>query len=248
MALQEELEVQGNYLFRYRGVLPVIILLVAILIFSIPNQHYPTLLVSSGYEFFCLGISLIGLGIRVFAVAFRFKGTSGRNTKKQVADNLNTSGVYSQLRHPLYLGNFFMSLGIAMLIQSLWFMVVFVVVYWIYYERIMYAEEQFLRKQFGEKYLRWAAATPAIIPAFRNWVKPQGSVNWKGTMRNEINSVLSLFLVFLVLEAIEKAKEGRLSDIFSSWTFYSTLISILLYAWIKLIPKVMRKVKASAME
>ena len=34
------------------------------------------------------------------------KNTSGRNTHDQVADSLNTSGIYSIVRHPLYVGNF----------------------------------------------------------------------------------------------------------------------------------------------
>lgn len=43
------------------------------------------------------------------------KGTSGRNTSQQVADTLSTDGVYSVVRHPLYLGNFLMCMGVSMM-------------------------------------------------------------------------------------------------------------------------------------
>ena len=55
-------------------------------------------------------ISFLGEAIRIFTVAYTPAGTSGRNTKQQLADTLNTTGIYSLLRHPLYLGNFFMFL------------------------------------------------------------------------------------------------------------------------------------------
>ena len=73
--------------------------------------------------------------------------TSGRNTSEgQVADTINQTGMYSMVRHPLYVGNFIMWLGIALFTASIWFVLLFIAVYWLYYERIMYAEEQFMRR------------------------------------------------------------------------------------------------------
>jgi len=83
----------------------------------------------------------LGLFIRAYAVGHTPANTSGRNTKEQLADELNTTGIYSMVRHPLYLGNFFMWLGAAVLTKNGWFIVAFILLYWIYYERIMFAEE-----------------------------------------------------------------------------------------------------------
>jgi len=101
-------------------------------------------------------ISLCGLAIRVYTVGHTPANTSGRNTAGQLAESLNTTGIYSLVRHPLYLGNFFMWLGVALLIANFWFVIAFVFAYWIYYERIMFAEEQFLRTKFGPTYVEWA--------------------------------------------------------------------------------------------
>ena len=98
-------------------------------------------------------------------------GTSGRNTKQQKAVSVNKSGIYSIVRHPLYLGNYFMWLGMFLLIPIIWLQIVFSLIYWIYYERIMIAEEEYLRDKFGSDYTNWASRTPAFIPSFKRFIK-----------------------------------------------------------------------------
>ena len=53
-------------------------------------------------------------------MGFAPRGTSGRNTLGQVAEVLNTSGMYSVVRNPLYLGNFVIWLGLALFIKVWW--------------------------------------------------------------------------------------------------------------------------------
>ncbi len=183
MALQEELKTQGDYLFKNRSFLPLIILVIGLLVFAY-SQYYKTESnqnwFSENFNFICLAISLLGLVIRIITVGFTPKNTSGRNTKNgQVAEEINNTGIYSVVRHPLYLGNFFMWLGVAMLTANAWFTVAFILFYAFYYERIMYAEESFLRGKFGEAYLKWAEITPAIIPSFKNYKKPVRSFSTK---------------------------------------------------------------------
>jgi protein-S-isoprenylcysteine O-methyltransferase Ste14 len=124
MALQEEFELQGNFLFRYRGVLPLIILLLALLAYI----HHVTILLENGkepvggyYNYLCLSVTLLGFAIRVYTVGYTPDNTSGRNTKEQIADELNITGIYSLVRHPLYVGNFFMWLGMGLLSQNGWY-------------------------------------------------------------------------------------------------------------------------------
>ncbi|MGJ1361130.1 methyltransferase family protein [Sphingobacterium spiritivorum] len=152
MALKEEFERQGNWLFKYRSYLPIGILMITLLVLvyeSLLNKKL--VFCSTTYDIICLGIGIIGLAIRVYTVGYTPKNTSGRNTHQgQVGDTLNKTGIYSIVRHPLYLGNFFMWLGAAMLTANIWFVAAFILFYWIYYERIMFTEEQFLERKFGE--------------------------------------------------------------------------------------------------
>ena len=130
MALQEELEQQGIWLFKYRGKLPVIVLLIGAMLY-LQTKIYPnTFFIENTpyeiyYEFFCLSISLLGLSIRIYTVGHTPKNTSGRNRNEQIAETLNTSGSYSLVRHPIYLGNFFMWMGPALLTGNFWFLVAF---------------------------------------------------------------------------------------------------------------------------
>ena len=207
MALQEELESQGNWLFRRRSLLPLIVLFVGIWaqIFTI---HTSGILFSTvlpywqGYECLCLFISLAGMVIRMYTVGHTPVSTFGRNTAKQVADSLNTTGIYSVVRHPLYLVNFLMWLDIALLTCNIGFTVAFVLGYWIYYERIMYAEEQFLRRKFGDVYLNWAERTPAFFPRFRQFTPSDLPFSWKKVVKKEKNGVFALFLLFSLFDFI----------------------------------------------
>jgi len=214
MALQEEFEKQGIWLFRYRGVLPLIFLAIgAVLI--IRTEIYPETFILKEtsyeiyYEMFCVLISLFGLVIRVYTVGHTPVNTSGRNTAKQVADTLHTTGIYSTVRHPLYLGNFFMWLGPALLTGNLWFIVAFCLFYWIYYERIMFAEEQFLRRSFGNIYTDWAQNLPAFIPSFKNFKKPGLPFSWKKVLKKEKNGLAAIFLIFAAFDIAGELIRGE---------------------------------------
>jgi protein-S-isoprenylcysteine O-methyltransferase Ste14 len=205
MALQESFEKRGIWLFKYRGVIPIIILIIGAALYDrmklVPGD---SLIEQQPYEFyyelFCLLIGLIGLVIRAYTVGHTPRNTSGRNVERQVAETLNTTGIYSVVRHPLYLGNFFMWLGPAMLTGHLWFILVFCLFYWIYYERIMYAEEQFLREKFGASYLEWSETVPVFIPRFRGFVKTDLSFSWKKVLKKEKNGFAALFLIFCAFD------------------------------------------------
>jgi hypothetical protein len=148
-----------------------------------------------------LAISIFGELIRIFTVGYAPKNTSGRNTAGgQIADEMNVSGAYSIVRHPLYLGNFFMWLGPVLFLRSAWFTVVFVLVYWLYYERIMFAEEMFLRKKFGEAYDRYSEKVSAFIPFIFNFIPPRLGFSLRNVMKREYNSIVNIFLIFAALD------------------------------------------------
>jgi len=232
MALQEEFEKKGLWLFRYRGILPVIILFIGLAIYLMTKLHPGTYFLEGTdgetyYFYSCLAVSLFGLVIRVYTVGYTPDNTSGRNVKEQVADTLNTTGIYSTVRHPLYLGNFFMWVGAALLTGNLWFVVAFCLVYWVYYERIMFAEEQFLRRKFGTTYTDWAENVPAFIPSFKAFVKPNLPFAWKKVLKKEKNGLAAVFIVFAVFNIAGNLVQQK--NDFDYLLIIACLSSILLY-------------------
>jgi protein-S-isoprenylcysteine O-methyltransferase Ste14 len=200
MTLQESFEKQGNWLFQKRSFLPLIIVFIGGLwyLFLLINDR-----TSINYwwvDFLYLCVGFFGLGIRVFTIGFTPKGTSGRNTGEgQVAEQLNTSGIYSMVRHPLYLGNFFMWLAPILILSDLWFTCFFCTFYWIYYERIMFAEEQFLKGKFGREYLDWASKTPAFFPKFSLYKKTNVEFSLRNVLKREYNGFFNLVLILTLL-------------------------------------------------
>jgi protein-S-isoprenylcysteine O-methyltransferase Ste14 len=166
------------------------------------------------------------------------QNTSGRNTSKgQVADQINSTGIYATVRHPLYVGNFFMWLGIAMLTQQFWFSVAFVFMYWVYYERIMFAEEQFLRKKFGQPYVDWASKTPAFIPAISQYRNPRLPFSWKKVFKKEKNGVVAVFLLIFLFRVLGQSLAAKTLVVPVDFWLYALAGSIVYYALMKIFKK-----------
>lgn len=199
MALVHEFENSGNWLFKRRSWLPVFIIAGGILMMYLGNRQ--AILYDMRDELIFLGVSLFGEVIRILTVGFTPKNTSGRNTiNGQVADELNVTGIYSLLRHPLYLGNFFMWLGPVLFLRSIGDVIVFILLYWLYYERIMFAEEQFLRRKFGDIYDNWSEKVSSFIPYSFNFIRPRLPFSMKNVLKREYNSFVNIFVIFTILD------------------------------------------------
>lgn len=215
MALRDELENAGTWLFRWRSYLPLLLVPIVMLGlrgFSYPNGSHT---LDVAWEMFCLGVGLFGLALRCATVGFVPHGTSGRNTADgQVALFLNTGGVYSLIRHPLYLGNFFLWLGPSLFPRKWWIPVTVSLAFALYYERIALTEEAFLRRVFGLEFERWAARTPAFWPFTRGWRerwRPASlPFSLRTVLRREYSALLGLIATLAVLEiASDYAVTGR---------------------------------------
>lgn len=200
MALVHSFETSGNKLFKYRGQIPVFLFLMAIPFIYSTNYQC----VDSNPQLdlilliICALISLSGQVIRSIAIGTANKNTSGRNTKEgQVAEALNTKGIYSTVRHPLYLGNYLMWIGIVAYTYNIYYIIIVSLLFWLYYERIMFAEERFLERKFGESYVNWSLKVPAFIPSFKNKVKSDIPFSFKTTLRREYSGITATILGFV---------------------------------------------------
>lgn len=203
MALIEEFDKSGNWLFRWRSFLPLVLYVMAAAVILLGGDTHMDHFDRDG-AIICLAVALFGQLIRAITIGFTPKGTSGRNTKEgQVAEQLNTVGIYATVRHPLYLGNFFMWLGIIIYVGNWWFSLVCSLLFWLYYERIMFAEEFFLRKKFGQRYLDWAAKVPSFWPNLALWRSTGVGFSARNVFKREYNGFFAIFVSFALLDMLK---------------------------------------------
>jgi protein-S-isoprenylcysteine O-methyltransferase Ste14 len=220
MTLERRLPAEGNWLFRWRSFLPLVMVGGALLAqLPIPSPDRDSL-TADVIEVVGLFISFLGLLGRAFTVGHTPARTSGRNTVTQIADSLNTTGVYSLVRHPLYFANFLIGLGLAVFTLNLWFVGVYILTFWLYYERIMLAEEAFLRSQFSYQFEAWAARTPPFCPRLSGYVTPSLPFSLKNVLKREYNTVLQIVVVAFILEVAGDAFQSHQLRFSTGWIVF----------------------------
>jgi protein-S-isoprenylcysteine O-methyltransferase Ste14 len=222
MALREDIEKQGSWLFKWRSYLPLLgipVFVIAIRQSGILEKKFGDS-VGDFWGSCAITISFLGLFVRCLTVGYVPRGTSGRNTQSQVAEVLNTTGMYSISRNPLYLGNFIIVFGITLFIQVWWLALLVWFGFWLYYERVMFAEEEFLRSKFKDQFIKWAQNTPIVIPRFRNWKKTELGFSFKTILRREFSTFFSIVVTFFFLEILTNFFTQSRFIVSSSWIIF----------------------------
>jgi protein-S-isoprenylcysteine O-methyltransferase Ste14 len=200
MVLRDSFEKTGNLFFRYRGQIPVIIFISLIPVMFFTDYSSYNTSIAKFLILISILLGAIGFLIRIITIGTTPAGTSGRNTKSQVAEKLNTSGIYSIVRHPLYLGNYLMWAGLTLFVLNLWYLLIISLVFWIYYERIMFAEECFLQRKYGHAFTEWAMKVPAFFPSFRHYISFTLQFSFKSVLQREYSGMLAIVFGFTFVD------------------------------------------------
>ncbi len=204
MSLHDTMVKHGHTMFRFRSYLPLLI--IPPLLLALKESLWVEDMIGDSLEDAWVGacflISLFGLWIRAYTVGHVPGGTSGRNTQSQRAHKLNTTGMYSIVRNPLYLGNFVIILGVLLSIKVWWLVALGSLVFYIYMERIILAEEKFLTETYGVDYTEWREKTPAIWPDFKLWQKPELPLSIKTVMKREYPGLIAIGAAFFITEFV----------------------------------------------
>ncbi len=195
--LLDELRQQGDTLYRWRSYVPVPLALLLFAAIALPPA--PIWPLAAWWDWLALAVSLLGLMLRIYTIGHAPPFTSGGNVHKQAAGELNTTGAYSLVRHPLYLGNLLMWLGPTLFVRSVWVALICVLGFWICHERIMCAEEDFLEARFGDNFRAWAKLTPAFLPSATVWRSPRAPFSMRRVLRREYNALLATGALFCSL-------------------------------------------------
>ena len=99
-----------------------------------------------GILFLIIALIFLTSGLRIF-----FQSKNALILIKP-ASSLQTSGIYSISRNPMYVGLLFVYLGITCFIGNWWNIILFPLLFLVIQEYIIKREENYLGRAFGEKY------------------------------------------------------------------------------------------------
>jgi protein-S-isoprenylcysteine O-methyltransferase Ste14 len=134
------------------------------------------------FQDFSVQIPVLNLTIYLFSVLifvpffivgawFGIKGvilTSLKVAETHRAESIVTTGVYSIVRHPQYLGGILAHIGFSFLLSGLYSLLVTPLVIALVY-LVSWKEEIELTKEFGQKYSDYKRKVPMLIPKTTNY-------------------------------------------------------------------------------
>ncbi len=113
-------------------------------------------------------------------------------------------GPYAWTRNPLYLGNFLLGLGVALMGRSFPLLIFYLITFYAVYKPTITGEEEKLRQKFGRVYLTYLRQTPRFFPSLMR--KPPPSTpsgpqfDWKRVMgHREYRTWLGILGVLILL-------------------------------------------------
>ncbi len=175
----------AKYLFKYRGLIPVPFFFI-IYFFSKPTKYS-----------IIIGTLVLFLGeiIRIWAGGYIKK----YRTLDVDAPELITYGPYGYVRNPLYIGNFFIGLGISVMSNTLFSYIIFFSIYFFGYSIIIPLEEKFLKEKWKNEYLKYANNVHRVFPRIKPY-KVKKSFDFYAALRSEKSTFLvELFVLFLFI-------------------------------------------------
>lgn len=220
MRLLDHFTRSGDVLFRWRGQLPLLLLpifVVALLETRWPAEAPPALRV---WQIVAVLVALAGLLVRVVAIGTAPVGTSERSTTNPRASMLRTTGLYSIIRHPLYVGNTLTAAGLACFTGAWYLPVIVVLLAVLYHERICAREEAFLEERFGDEFRAWAARVPAALPRLSAYVPSATPFVWRRVLGREYHGLLVIGASVFVLDLVRSTAAAGRPALDPAWTWF----------------------------
>lgn len=204
----------GNVLFRLRSLTPVpAIFALGFLLWRSRGGFGPggpTL--DRALDVVGLLLALLGQALRFYTLSQVRDGTSGQDNFLR-AKTLNTQGPYAHVRNPLYVGNLGIVLGLLLVANDPWVILLGLGFFFGQYFFIIRAEEAFLEREHGEAFRefrrrvpRWV---PRLTPAYPGTLRE--GLDWRRALKKEINPFAAWSGGMIVLVYWEQSARGTLT-------------------------------------
>lgn len=145
---------------------------------------------------------LIGELIRFWALGF----------VEKKGKKLALSGPYAFVRNPLYVGNFFLGLGVAVIVSNWIVLVLFLAGFFGIYTGTIRGEEKHLREMFGKPYEDYCKNVPSFLPRLTPYETPDQDVFlWSRIVKHHeyitAAGILLMLMMIRLYDALFLAKE-----------------------------------------
>ena len=119
------------------------------------------------------GIPLVLSGLGLLLPSFARFALDGLGTPAPIAptQHLVVTGLYRNMRNPMYFGVYAIILGNALILGDQWIIHYATAVALGFIAFVLLYEEPTLRRQFGDEYREYCKNVPRFIPRLRPWTK-----------------------------------------------------------------------------
>jgi protein-S-isoprenylcysteine O-methyltransferase Ste14 len=136
-------------------IIPPLVYLAGVVIGFLANIWMPIKVVPNLVAWAIGGILIFCGAVLTGSALLKFKDVGTTVRPDRAASTLVIAGPYTVTRNPMYLGLAFVYLGIAIVGQSVWALVLLPIVLIIVQRRAIEPEEAFLEKRFGADYISY---------------------------------------------------------------------------------------------
>ena len=198
----------GNRLFPFRRFfygIPILILLVGSTRLRYPFGSH---LWDEIFEMAGFVTALTGIALRFWASGSSLRGVIKK--AKTARFHLRSTGIFSAVRHPHFLGDFLIAWGLSIPLVHPVLILLSLTTFGLLSFPILFAREILLLRRYPNAYQQYRAKTPLLLPSLKNWTPNKIRFRWCLALRKEANLLGVIGILFFCIEQFrDRIIEGR---------------------------------------
>lgn len=214
----------GRFVFGWRDLLAPLCGLL-LLAFARPRPFLGDPGLDVWHDALGLLVCAAGQALRFAVIGYAYIRRGGKN-KQLDAPKLVVEGFYAHSRNPMYVGNFLLLVGLAILWNSAFVTLLVLPLMLLAIHAIVRAEERFLADRFGPDYDEYCRRVNRFLPSPRGLGETMSSMHfeWKRALRKDYGTFFawtSTAIVFMIVERLHwfglDASRGAIHRLLAAW-------------------------------
>jgi protein-S-isoprenylcysteine O-methyltransferase Ste14 len=186
-------------------------------------------------------IALTGEVLRLATIGFAYIHRGGKN-RQVYASKLVVKGLYAHTRNPMYVGNFLITMGLTLLYGSPLLTLLIFLSFGFVYLAVISAEEDFLKKKFGQEFENYTKTVNRFWPNLRGLgqtLREFDHYNWRKALDKETGTIVEALLIGVALVAWKSYSLYGFADSLSVFAILAVmlLLTVALYSVVRYLRK-----------